>query len=214
MTSSFNGSPDGRALNPGNAGQHRIITFFQGAQTLSPICKGWFFAEAETKVQLSLVQMWTRLQSVDLPFVRNNCMSLDCIPFVSGSFWNQIFAIIQCACVCLCFGYFGCFDGSAICISPKFWSQKYSAIGLEQENQEQQHGSLPLTPALLSECHLSTQENRPDNQSKLRVSILCKRYCKGQDQNTKHSYFQYRENRGVFFSFFKEKSGRTGMICS
>lgn len=95
--------------------------------------------------------------SVDLPFVRNNCTcwtlhTIPCCQDLSGT------RSYHSMCVSACFGYFGCFDGSAICISPSF-GQKYSMAGLEQRIRgTAARGPLHLTPALLSECHLSTQE--------------------------------------------------------
>lgn len=135
QTSSFNSSPDGRALNPLKL-QAEIITFSQGAQTLLPICKGC--NKQKPKCKVSLVTSGPDLVDVDLPFVLNNCMSLDSAyhSVLSGSFWNQILSFN--VCVSACFGYFVCFDGSAICISPKFWTEIFNSWAEHRSGKQQQ----------------------------------------------------------------------------
>lgn len=142
---------------------------------------------------------------VDLRFVLNNCMSLDSAyhSVLSGSFWNQILSFNVRVSACL--RYFAYFDGSAICISPKFWTEIFNGWA-ENRIRETAAGALHLTPALLSECHLSTREEsaRQSVQAPC-LHFLYKDIVKDRTE-TQKTLCPSTEKIDGFFSF-KEKSG-------
>lgn len=133
-----------------------------------------------------------------MPFVLNNCMLLDSAyhSMLSGSFWNQILSFNVRVSACL--GYFACFDGSAICISRKFWTEIFHGWA-EHRIRETAAGALHLTSALLSECHLSTREESARKSVQAPCLHFVYRYCEGQNRNTKNTLSQYRENRWFLF---------------
>lgn len=143
--------------------------------------------EQKPKCKPSTVQDHTgqTFVSVDLPFViitACRCETLHTIPCCQ-SFWTDL--IIQCACVCLFWVFWYCFD---ICIS-KFWTEINSMAGLNRESGGTAGAPSPDSQTLLSECHLSTQEEsaRQSVQAPC-LKYMCKDVIRGQDaKHKKHS---------------------------
>lgn len=204
QTSSFNSSPDGRALNPLKL-QAEIITFSQGAQTLLPICKGWFLV---TNRNQSAKSPWLHLDQTLWMWICHLSLITACRWTLHTILcYQDLPGTRSYHSMCVCLPVLGILSAlmALPSASPPSFGQKYSTAGQNTEAGNSSRGPSPDSSPALRVSSVNTGGICRQSVQAPCLHFVYQDIVKDRTEIQK-TLCPSTEKIDVFFSF-KEKSG-------